>query len=256
MLQNTPPPGTRLGAGDDVARDVSDARRSSCRARLRSAVRRETIATTLRDRERDEEARDRRADSPVGRMEPVDGVDPPGGPGREQPLVEGEARDPGGDQSRAPGRRVEDVLGACSAPPLRASPRGGPRRAARRPSRAGAGSSGSSRSRRRARRAVAIAVTSTMQELLRRARDGVLQRDRRGVGVRERLVRLGDEEREERDDRGEAASDDRGGQRGRVAEPAREHEHRARARAARRPGRSSRGPVPASAPRRVCEKRV
>ena len=62
---------------------------------------------------------------------------------------------------------------------------------------------------------------------MRRTRKRVLQRHRRRVRVRERLVRLGHEQREERDDRREPAGDDRGGKRGRVAEVAREHQHRA-----------------------------
>ena len=160
-----------------------------------------------------------------GGFSSVDDVDPPARAGRVQPLVEREAGDPGADQPRGatPVRRTRPR--ACSARRRRASRRAAPRTAARRPSRGGAGSSGSWRSRRRAHRRSRSPVTSDDEERLRRAREGVLERHRRRVGVRERLVRLGHEQREERDDRGEPAGDDGGGKRGRVAEVAREHEH-------------------------------
>ena len=63
------------------------------------------------------------------------------------------------------------------------------------------------------------------EQLLRNARKRVLERDGRRVRVRERLVGLGDEEREERDDRREPARDDGGRKCSGIAEVAREHEH-------------------------------
>ena len=65
------------------------------------------------------------------------------------------------------------------------------------------------------------------QELLRHARKRVLERDGRRVRVRERLVGLGYEECEERDDRCEPSRDNGGGKRSGIAEVAREHEHSA-----------------------------
>ena len=144
---------------------------------------------------------------------------------------------------------------ACSARRPRASRRAAPRRAERRPSRAGAGSSGSSPCRPRGRR-WSRRGDEDDEQLLRSARERVLQRDRGGVRVRERLVGLRDEQREQRHDRGEAARR----RPPRAAQPgsprsARERARR-RGRAARRPARSSRARSPRGAAPRLREPRV
>ena len=84
------------------------------------------------------------------------------GPGREEPLVEREPRDPRGDEPRPPGGCVEDVSRSCSARPARASRRAARRRAGRTRSRAGGGSSGSSPCRSTSAPAVATPVTRTI----------------------------------------------------------------------------------------------
>ena len=68
------------------------------------------------------------------------------------------------------------------------------------------------------------------QQPLRRARDVVLQRDRGRVDVRERLVGLVDGQREEREDRADAARGDGREDVGRTGDRrVREHEDRAEA---------------------------
>ena len=155
-----------------------------------------------------------------------DEVDPPPGPGREQPLVESEPGDPRSEETRAPRGRLEHVLGRVVR--SRGQPVGEQDREERDEHGAEeeqealvAREVEDERARRRDR------DDGDHEQRLRRARHGVLQRDRSRVRVRERLVGLRHEQREQRDDRGEAAGDDGRGQGGGIAEVAREHEHRA-----------------------------
>src|SRR5581483_5037677 len=63
-----------------------------------------------RKRERHAEARQRRADSAVRRMQIGEEARPEAEPARlRDPLVEAEPAEPGGDHPRAPGRAAEDV---------------------------------------------------------------------------------------------------------------------------------------------------
>ena len=176
------------------------------------------------DRERDEEARHGRADAPVGRVQSADQIDPPCGAGREEPLIEREPGDPGGDQAGPPRRRAEDVVGRVvrsGREPVRKEHR-------------------EERNEHRAEQEQEALVAHEVddersdrgdpgddhdEQLLRRLRHGVLERDCRRVGVREGLVRLRHEQREQRDDRGETSCDDGSRERRRVAEAAREHQH-------------------------------
>ncbi len=105
-----------------------------------------------RDDERREEARHRRADSPVGRAQLRDEVRPPARARGKEPLVEREPRPArlrsGLDATLAPRRSPRS--NSCGRP--RASRRARRRRAARRRNPEARGSSGSSRGRSRARR--------------------------------------------------------------------------------------------------------
>ena len=68
------------------------------------------------DAECDNEAGERRSDAPRGRIEPLHLLDPPARPCGRQPLVGREARDPGTEHSRSPGRSAEDVISIVGAP--------------------------------------------------------------------------------------------------------------------------------------------
>ena len=85
----------------------------------------------------------------------------------------------------------------------------------------------------------------------------VLQRHRGRVDVRERLVGLVDRQREQREERADAARGDGREHVGRAADRRmREHEDRAEAELEERRAAGSRGPAPTNAERRSREKRV
>ena len=209
---------------DDVACEVSERRDRAHAGAAPGVTRRATSATTLAIAN---ETRKLGTVAPMpqsGGFSLLDQIDPPRRAGREEPLVEREPGDPGGDQAGPPRRRAEDVVGRVV-------------RSGREPVRE------EHREERHEHRAeqeqealVAHEVDDERsdrgdpgddhdEQLLRRVRHGVLERHRRRVGVRERLVRLRHEQREQRDDRGEAARDDGSRECRRVAEAAREHEH-------------------------------
>ncbi len=131
-------------------------------------------------------------------------LDPPARPGRGQPLVRTKSHDPGRDhcpgrQAGAPKTSSASYERPASSQSARSTAKSGTKNE---PSRkrndwklVSASASAPS---------VPIAVVATIRQPLRRCGEEVLQRDGARVGVRERLVRLGDrehEEREQRDDR-------------------------------------------------------
>ena len=116
---------------------------------------------------------------------------------------------------------------ANSGGPTGASRRAAPRREGRRTIRADTGRAGSSAGRSTSAPTVATRATPPTSSALRHARQQVLQADRSGVDVRERLIALVHGQREQGQHACGAARGDRGQQGGRVADVAGQRDHRA-----------------------------
>ena len=145
------------------------------------------------------------------------------GPERVQPLVEGEADEPGGEQHRAEGRRPEDVLlgvvGAAHEPVAEEhAEERDEERAEEQQERLVRGEVDHQRAERGHGR------DGRDEQPLRDAGRGVLQRDAGRVDVREGLVGLVDGDGQERERAREAGGGDGGRQRGGVVEAPAEDE--------------------------------